>query len=483
MRKGFLHELKGRQMLKKWLALGRILGGIACSSLIAMECAVAGIVHDGGFQYKGDIPPERTAILDTYKDLAVEDEGVFSGTLHLAVREKVLIAQGTGSIPVFNVWGAIIKVPQPIALDKQLVDLFWIFGAGRGADAGPLPTGSYLESASVFGLNGTEYVATVSSINNLADLPTVSAHDLSVTWNLDGLAYTTGNFYLVNTSLPFSAVTIVPEAGATWLLLAGLSAVLFMRALRRRSSVAQATVLFRAVAMVSAGLAFSASGHAETPVPPQLSLAGWVQVPTPWLFGPNPDWPRDEPGDTTGTNPLYAAWTLLPTDPRRLRLSSTTETKTLAITSGIPPTSSFVTGILSVTATYWIGDDTNLHYNTFYVFESSDGTKTKLINEVFHGMYQTTGLAQAQELFADLSNYSVNTALDDWRHVPLVPEPGTTAIFLSGLLCVVLLRKRSRPPAQTMPLIKASLPRMRSSATQASVAGAAGSSCCPVKLK
>lgn len=220
-------------MSKQWLSMCRMPGRIAFLSLIAMKCAVAGIIHDGGFQYKGDIPPETTAILDTYKELSVEDEGVFSGSLHLSVREQFYIAQGTVGIPVFNVWGAIIKVPQPIGLDKQLVDLFWIFGAGRGAEAGPLPAGSYLATASVFGMDGTEYVSTVSSINNLNDLPTTSAHDLNVTWNLDGLANTNGNFYLVKTTLPFSAVTVVPEPGESGMLAAGLSVVLFMRTRKR----------------------------------------------------------------------------------------------------------------------------------------------------------------------------------------------------------------------------------------------------------
>lgn len=131
--------------------------------------------------------------------------------------EQILLVS---TVRLLNITSQSIEIPQPLTL-PQVIDIFWFMSADSGAGPGPLPGGSSLQSASLIGpRTGTVFPATITPIANLASLPTSSAHDLAIQWNLSALTQTTGNFFLASASIPVSE--FVPEPASGILCLIGL---------------------------------------------------------------------------------------------------------------------------------------------------------------------------------------------------------------------------------------------------------------------
>ncbi len=100
-----------------------------------------------------------------------------------------------------------------ITFDGLFVDLFWIIGSDNGEGISSLPNGIILEQASMFGANtNTEFIASITQINNLSNLPTSSANNSSIEWDLSEFSDITGDFFLAQTTLPISEIQKTTEA-------------------------------------------------------------------------------------------------------------------------------------------------------------------------------------------------------------------------------------------------------------------------------
>jgi hypothetical protein len=141
------------------------------------------------------------------------------------------------SVHLFNVYPFEIEVPQQpdgSVLCSQMIDFFDVFAAGDVNGLCPLPDGTVLLASVFFGpTSGRSYAATVTPISDLANLPTSSANDLMITWDLSSFSDTTGNFYLAQVSIPVNDLAGCPEPSALALL--GFGALGFLGYARRWS--------------------------------------------------------------------------------------------------------------------------------------------------------------------------------------------------------------------------------------------------------
>ncbi len=146
-------------------------------------------------------------------------------------------------IRIYNVYPGRIHFPQidgRINLDLP-IDLFFVMMVDPGEGIGPLPDGAVLEQVSLIGSSGTEYVAEITPINDLANLPTSSANDVEIGWDLSEVAQTTGNFFLSKVTLPNAHELIGRDVPTTsqWgliamaLLLVTAGAIVIVRRRRR----------------------------------------------------------------------------------------------------------------------------------------------------------------------------------------------------------------------------------------------------------
>ena len=136
--------------------------------------------------------------------------------------ETVLIPAGP-PFRLFNIYPDLIDVPQPFDPNRN-IDFAWVMAADTGTGIGPVPSGLNLQNASLVGVSGTQFPATIQSISNLAALPTSSPNDLRINWDLSPFSQTTGSFFLVQATIPGSQ--IVPEPSTGLLLGSGLLGIL-----------------------------------------------------------------------------------------------------------------------------------------------------------------------------------------------------------------------------------------------------------------
>ncbi len=221
--------------------------GCLISLLVCGQAVMAGVVVFGPFlDFKGiavvPVPGDtwsQTFISTNTHTLGIEwpNPGTFINT-----NIETLTWQSPPSVvafPVFNVVCLALAVPEPPdgpALDPDTeIEIFSVTTSGSDGsnpdDLGPLPSGVTENGASFYGNNGVTYPVTVTPITDLTDLPTSSAIDASITWNLSAFTTTTGNFDLESVIVPEAA--IVPEPSTFALLGIGTVSLLGYAARRR----------------------------------------------------------------------------------------------------------------------------------------------------------------------------------------------------------------------------------------------------------
>ncbi len=152
--------------------------------------------------------------------------------------ETILVPTGNAIvITLYNIYPLVIDVPGT-SVKTAMIDVYDVLAADSGSGIGSLPPGMVLEQSSFFGtVSNATYTAQITPITDLADLPTSSANDSAITWDLSSLSGTTGNFYLAKVTLPFEDVASVPEPSAAGLLLVGTLGVFVYTHKRCRKAV------------------------------------------------------------------------------------------------------------------------------------------------------------------------------------------------------------------------------------------------------
>lgn len=197
--------------------LVRILVFTACVIILAMS--VSESVYAGQWvvqpffllEDKGLFQPVVPAlhIFPSVYTFIVNDPPFFIFTKVILPNSEIVFLPVGPPVRLFNLRPALsIANVQPLGL----TDHFWVILADAGAGIGGLPAGAALQQASLFGnATGTEFVASITPINDLANLPTSSANNASMTWDLSGISQTTGNFFLAEATLPASEFTPEPS--------------------------------------------------------------------------------------------------------------------------------------------------------------------------------------------------------------------------------------------------------------------------------
>lgn len=134
-----------------------------------------------------------------------------------------LVWMNTGpaiTIHFANVFPKEIDVPEnPNPNPSRPIDFFDIF-TELNLDQltnhpAPLEPGMQIQGANMQGSSGTIFQGSVTQITDLSKLPTSSVNDTNIQWDLSQFTSTTGNFYLIEYTLPnaFEA-TQIPEPSA-----------------------------------------------------------------------------------------------------------------------------------------------------------------------------------------------------------------------------------------------------------------------------
>jgi len=148
--------------------------------------------------------------------------------------DEVIQVPGTADVEQWNYYPETIEITIPDGADPSQapIDIFDLPTAGGYPGLGPLPSGSKLMSAGVFGpVTGQFYPATILTINDLSDLPTSSSNDSLITWDTSVFGQTSGPFFIARTTMPFGEL-LVPEPSSSSLVTAGLFGLAFAWRLR-----------------------------------------------------------------------------------------------------------------------------------------------------------------------------------------------------------------------------------------------------------
>jgi hypothetical protein len=135
-----------------------------------------------------------------------------------------------------NVFPKEIDVPEnPNPNPHRPIDFFDIFTElDINNHPAPLEQGMQIQGANMQGSSGTLFPGVVTPINDLSNLPTSSANDTNIQWDLSQFTTTTGNFYLIEYTLPNALeATQIPEPPAFVLFGAAIAALASYRLTRR----------------------------------------------------------------------------------------------------------------------------------------------------------------------------------------------------------------------------------------------------------
>jgi hypothetical protein len=202
-------------------------GCFALISVVALLCllsvpADAGIISFTVSEFKGTVVPVVPIVEEFLSRIEIQVAPP-PIVVDLIFNEEIVAFLVGPPIDVYNFYHQTIEIPQPPGF-FQLIDIFWFIAADVGAGIGPLPDGAALQSAALIGpVTGTLYPATITPISDLSALPTSSANDISINWDLSALSDTTGNFFLAQASIPVSE--LVPEPSSIVLFATGALAV------------------------------------------------------------------------------------------------------------------------------------------------------------------------------------------------------------------------------------------------------------------
>jgi hypothetical protein len=108
------------------------------------------------------------------------------------------------SIPLNTVYQAHLYNLFPIVIDVPdnygAFDLPSVLLADVGNGIGPLPDGFLLSE--ILEVNGNFFNAVITPISDLANLPTSTARNTRIQWDISGVSQSTGTFFLATTTLP-----------------------------------------------------------------------------------------------------------------------------------------------------------------------------------------------------------------------------------------------------------------------------------------
>ena len=141
-----------------------------------------------------------------------------------------------------NVFPKEIDVPEnPNPNPHRPIDFFDIFvELNINNNFAPLEPGMQIQGAEMQGSSGNFNPGIVTPINDLSQLPTSTANDTNIQWDLSNFTTTTGNFFLIEYTLPNALeATQIPEP-AGFVLLGTAIAILvplrFLTSGRRKSA-------------------------------------------------------------------------------------------------------------------------------------------------------------------------------------------------------------------------------------------------------
>jgi hypothetical protein len=143
-----------------------------------------------------------------------------------------------------NIFPKEIDVPEnPFPNPQRPIDFFDIFvELDINSHPAPLENGMQIQDANMQGSSGTLYPGLIFPINDLSLLPTSSANDTNIQWDLSQFTSTRGNFFLIEYTLPnaFEA-TQIPEPSAFILFGTAISGLVLYRVTRHAARRTQAS--------------------------------------------------------------------------------------------------------------------------------------------------------------------------------------------------------------------------------------------------
>ena len=226
------------QRLSASRALRPALFALASAMILFSQPSIAGFIEIKVTEFKGHIvipgiPQTTVRFVESGMEVATPPYYL----------PKILINKETIEIPgsavdqeydLYNIYTKFLEFPDPpVFLNPYFIHFFWFMAANTGLGIGPLPVGTLLTAGSLFGgRTGTEFTATITAINDLADLPIQSPGGLEIGWDLSGLSQTTGNFFLAHAILPSDEVFQTAEPGS--LVLFAIAGAWLLGFIRRR---------------------------------------------------------------------------------------------------------------------------------------------------------------------------------------------------------------------------------------------------------
>jgi hypothetical protein len=196
--------------------------------------AGAGVIAGTALEFKGVFQPTVPTVVFTSRMYIklVSGWGARDGEEHTRLNgERVINIPVGPPVLVYNLYPVIIHVPQPLGLADPTapIDFYSVMLADQGNGIGGLPTGWAMTEASLVDGSGNVHEATITPLGSLANLPTSSANDTQIVWDLTEVPNQTGNFYLARYTMTGAQV---PEPAGLAVVLAGVGALSLVRSRR-----------------------------------------------------------------------------------------------------------------------------------------------------------------------------------------------------------------------------------------------------------
>ena len=191
-----------------------VIAGLLILGVLSSTLAYAGIIDAIALEDKGSVtiveghwtPPSYMKIILHYPDW-----GDRSGTYVRRNKERFVIDR-IYTAHFWNIYPVQIHIyPQPIILTNYVTIPFFMATGDTPGMLGPLPSGSFLESASMFDGYGNEHPAVIESFFDVfTDLPLTGPHGEQYMWDRSMFAETQGNFYLAQVTMTADEFSFAP---------------------------------------------------------------------------------------------------------------------------------------------------------------------------------------------------------------------------------------------------------------------------------